>query len=89
MSGEKPPSFSFNLSKKRKTVAAEENEKEVVSVEDSGQEAEDVLLGASVSIPPSVVLHHSPGDQLLSIYIEVLSMFTLKCFWYLCASIIY
>ena len=35
-------------------VAAEEleNKKEVVSVEDDGQEAEDDSLGASVSVPP-------------------------------------
>ena len=29
-----------------------ENEKELVSVEEDGQEAEDVLLDASVSVPP-------------------------------------
>ena len=45
--------FSFSLSKRQKIVASEEdeNEKEVVSVED-GQEAKDVSLGASVSVPP-------------------------------------
>ena len=42
------------LSKKQKIVVAEEreNEKEVVLVEDSGWEAEDVLFRASVLIPP-------------------------------------
>ena len=44
--------FSFSFSKKRKMVAAEENEEEGVSVEDYGLEAEDVSLGASVSVPP-------------------------------------
>ena len=46
--------FNFSLSKKQKTAAAEEkeNEKEVVSVEDDGWEAEDVLLG-----------HFSVGSQ--------------------------
>ena len=40
--------------KGQKIVAAEEygNEKEVVSVEDDGQEAEDVSLGTSVLVPP-------------------------------------
>ena len=38
--------------KKQKMVAAEENEKEVVSVEEDGREAEDVSLCASVSVPP-------------------------------------
>ena len=39
---------------KQKIVAAEEeqNEKEVVSVEDDGWEAEDVSLGASLSVSP-------------------------------------
>ena len=44
--------LDFCLSKKQKIVAAEENEKEVVSVENYGLEAEDVLLGASVLVPP-------------------------------------
>ena len=44
--------FSFSLSKKQKIVAAKENEKEVVSEEDNGREAKNVLLGASVSVPP-------------------------------------
>ena len=46
--------FSFSLSKKQELVAAEEQEykKEVSSVKDDGLEAEDVSLGASVSVPP-------------------------------------
>ena len=45
--------FSFSLSKTQKIVAVEElqNEKEV-SEEEDGQEVEDVLLGASVSVLP-------------------------------------
>ena len=37
---------------RQKIVAVEENEKEVVSVEEDGQEAEVVSLGASRSVPP-------------------------------------
>ena len=37
--------------KKNEKAEAEENEKEVMSVEDEGWEAEDVLLGTSVSVP--------------------------------------
>ena len=44
--------FSFSLSKDQKIVAAVEREKEAVSGEDDGWEAKDVLLGASVSVPP-------------------------------------
>ena len=43
---------SLGLSQKQKIVAAKENEKEVVSEEDNGREAKNVLLGASVSVPP-------------------------------------
>ena len=44
--------FGFSLSKKQKIVEAEEqeNEKEVVSVEDVCQVAENVSFGASMSI---------------------------------------
>ena len=44
--------FSFSLSKKQKIGAAEEkeDEKEVVSVEDDGWKAEDVLLAASAQM---------------------------------------
>ena len=43
--------FSFSLSKRQKIVAAEEseNEKEVLSIEDDGRQAEYVSLDASVS----------------------------------------
>ena len=52
--------FSFSLFKtkqkllRQKTVAAGEyeKEKEVLSVKDDGQEAEDVSLGTSASIQP-------------------------------------
>ena len=39
--------FRFSLSKKHEIIAAEKNEKEMVSVEDNGREAEDVSLDAS------------------------------------------
>ena len=52
--------FSFSLSK-QKIVAAEENEKEVVSGEDDGWEAKDVSFGASVSVPPSFILRAWPS----------------------------
>ena len=44
--------LDFSLSKRQKIVAAEENEKEMVSLGDNGQEAKDDLSGASVSVPP-------------------------------------
>ena len=42
--------FSCSLLKKQKIVAAEENEKEVVSMEDNCWAAKYVLSGASVSV---------------------------------------
>ena len=39
-----------NLKKKKKKV--DKNEKEVMSVENDSQKAEDFSLGASVSVPP-------------------------------------
>ena len=64
--------FFFFL--KEKMVAAEENDKEVVSVEDYGLEAGNVSLGASVilcqfekksKLHVSQVLSYSVSDQLL------------------------
>ena len=59
----------------------------MVSVEDDSREAEDVWLGASVSVPPvskssklrswpTVVLSHSSGDQLLYIERSTVSVHT-------------
>ena len=70
----------------------------MVSEEDDGQEAEAVLLGASVLVLPvwkgsklrdlpSIVLTSSSCHQLL--YVEVQHMFTLICMPYLCVSVIH
>ena len=77
-------SFSFVLFcfLKQKIVAAEEleNEKEVVSVEDDGREAEDVLSGASVLVPPVSKSSNFVVSQALSfLTFQATNFFTWKC----------
>ena len=64
---------------KAENSCSRREEKEVVSVEDNGREAEDV----------SQALSYFPGDQLL--YIEVQYMVTLDliCMQYLCVCVIH
>ena len=69
-----------------------------MSVEDDGREAEDVSLGASVSVPPLwnlsklrgwpiAVLSYPSGHKPL--YKKVQDVFTLICMRYLCVSVIH